>query len=60
MGIQNDRNKMDDVGLQRRSWSGIQQGKDGFPTKKGIDYLIHGGQDDYFKPKMIEIYGANI
>ena len=44
ISIKNDRNYLDVAWLRPNDWSGIQQGKDGYPNKdKYGDYLIQGG-----------------
>ena len=52
---------MDDVLLNPDYWSGIQQGKDGYPKKDKLgNYLIAGGDSHLFRATKIEIFGANI
>ena len=52
-------------GVSNKTWSGMQQGKDGYPAYFGeeeIYYLIAGGNDNhiYFEPHTLEFYGFEI
>ena len=47
--------------LTEYSWSGNQQGADKYPKFDNYGfYLIAGGQDIYFRPQNIEVFGFNI
>ncbi len=59
--IENNRKNSDYAWLNPNYWSGIQQGKDGYPKKdKDEDFLIQGGERLFFRATKIEIIGANI
>ena len=61
IGIYNNRMASDYACLPIDYWSGMQQGKDGYPLKAVYgDFFIAGGKDMNFKSIIIEIYGINI
>ena len=61
ISILNDRKDSDGAWLDPEYWSGIQQGKDGYPEKNYWDsYFIQGGNSQQFKAIKIEIFGADI
>ena len=60
--IRNDRGTEDDAHLDIEPWSGMIQGKDGYPTKGYYytldSYYIAGGKyKKYFRVSSIEVYG---
>ena len=54
------------AGLYTEGWSGLERGKDGYPTyledKNESGYLIAGGNvyPPFFEPQTLEFYGFSI
>ena len=59
IGIKKNRKESDIAYFNSSDWSGMLQGTDGYPIKKGSNYNIAGGKKhEFFKATAVEFYGV--